>query len=80
MPCVFAIICLNGVIIKSCFTAHIAWCPEYEDGTHGCYSIAKLKLHYNNIGKLDRVLANGHRLHSHLGHLRAKIGPGTLRP
>jgi hypothetical protein len=31
------------------------------------------------MSKLDRLLSNGHKLLSHLGHLGAKIGPGTLR-
>jgi hypothetical protein len=40
----------------------------------------KMKIIYNNTGKVDRLLSIGHRLLSHLGHLRAKIWPGTLRP
>jgi hypothetical protein len=35
---------------------------------------------YNNTGKMDRLLSNGHHLLSHIGHLKARIGPGTLRP
>jgi hypothetical protein len=39
----------------------------------------KMKMIYNKISKMDRLLSNGHQLLSHLGHLRAKIGPGTLQ-
>jgi hypothetical protein len=35
---------------------------------------------YNKTGKLDRLLSSGHHMLIHLGHLRAKTGPGTLRP
>jgi hypothetical protein len=41
--------------------------------------LMKLKTIYNNISKLDRLLSIGHQFLSHIGHLRAKLGPGTLR-
>jgi hypothetical protein len=39
----------------------------------------KLKLNYNNIGKLDRLLSNRHYLLFHLG-LGRTIKLGNLRP
>jgi hypothetical protein len=40
----------------------------------------KDKMIYSDTNKLDRQLSNGHQMLGHLGKLRAKIGPGTLRP
>jgi hypothetical protein len=37
-----------------------------------------MKMIYNNTNKVDRLLSSGHQYH--LGHLRGKMGPGTLRP
>jgi hypothetical protein len=38
----------------------------------------KKKIIYIYTGKVDPLLPKGHQLLSHLGHLRAKIGPGTF--
>jgi hypothetical protein len=38
-----------------------------------------MKMINNNINKVDRLLSDGHKLLGHLGHLRVKVGPGTLR-
>jgi hypothetical protein len=40
----------------------------------------KIKMIYNNASKQDRIMSNGHQLLNDFGQLRAKIGPGTLRP
>jgi hypothetical protein len=37
-----------------------------------------MKMIDNNTTKLNWLLPNGHHLLSHLGQLRANIGPGTL--
>jgi hypothetical protein len=47
------------------------------DGNH---MKMKMKIIYNNTNKMDRLGYNGQHLLSYLGHLRAKIGPDTLRP
>jgi hypothetical protein len=37
-----------------------------------------MKVTYKNTNNLDRLLSNGHQLLiNHIGHLRAKNGPGT---
>jgi hypothetical protein len=38
----------------------------------------KNKMIYNNTSKIDRLMSNGYHLLSHVGHLRAKIGPRKL--
>jgi hypothetical protein len=40
----------------------------------------EMKMIYNHTNKHDLMLPNGQQLLSNLGHLRAKLGPGTLRP
>jgi hypothetical protein len=39
-----------------------------------------MKMFYNDTIKMYRLVSIGHHLPSHLGYVRAKIGPDTLRP